>query len=509
MISIKRGAALVNASCHKQPLLFGRRNTVSAAVQQEPSNATNVQTNLHHPAAVESFNNDPLLRPHLRDAYSKYVSRETYAAALAPMEDALALFPEVYTDTAFATLENEKVFKRAWIALDHPSASLLNHGDVLSTTVGDIPVLIANHEGQLKGFYNVCRHRGSILLKEGKYNKCNVIRCPYHSWGYRTDGKLAGAPYFNDDRVPSNKTQRKDKATKNELQAFTKINFNKKNFGLLEFGVRQLMGTLFVNLDADESRRDALWQHQMGDLEENYAHYPYADMRTVVQLEYEIQANYKMVQENFMEYYHLPWVHPELCEVSSVANHVRRQGYGQYTAFATYPLSYGGTPMDPDSFAPFEGLNEVDLEAGWFVTIFPNICYFIFPHHVASLITAPTEDPKVTREKMSIMMHKDVKAELDTGNVELEAKIKRLTDFYVLVNGQDIAAVERVQKGIRGGAYRGGPLSGKFEEPIRRYQHILIDYMTDQHMREYPGDADFAKSETLKARVARRQGDGL
>ena len=283
--------------------------------------------------------------------------------------------------------------------------------------------------------------------------------------------------------------------------AFKRINFDKERYGLLEFGVRQSLGTLFVNLDPDETRRETLWRQQMGDLEEHYGHYPWHDMRTVAQLEYSIAANWKLVSENFMEYYHLPWVHPELCEVSSVANHVRRQGQGQYTAFATYPLTYGGTPMDPDQFKHFEGLNAVDREASWFVTIFPNICYFIFPHHVATLITAPTDDPNVTREKMSIMMHKDVKVELDGGNVELEAKVKKLTDFYVLVNGQDIGAVERVQKGSRASdAFRGGPLSGKFEEPIYRYQHILIDYMTDEHMKEYPGDADFAKSETLKKR---------
>merc|ERR1712013_580884 len=188
----------------------------------------------------------------------------------------------------------------------------------------------------------------------GKYNKCNVIRCPYHSWGYRTDGKLAGAPYFNDDRVPSNKHQRAAKSSKNELQAFTKINFSKEKYGLLEFGVRLQMGTLFVNLDADLERRDALWNYQMGDLAAHYGHYPYSAMRTVAQLEYAIESNWKLVHENFMEYYHLPWVHPELCEVSSVANHVRRQGRGQYTAFATYPLTYGGTPLDPDAHRPLE-----------------------------------------------------------------------------------------------------------------------------------------------------------
>lgn len=107
----------------------------------------------------------------------------------------------------------------------------------------------------------------------------------------------------------------------------------------------------------------------MGDLGATYGHYPWSRMAVVQQNEYRIEANWKMVAENFMEYYHLPWVHPELCQVSSVANHIRRQGTGQYTGFATYPLTSGGTPADPDVFDPFEGINEADREAAWFIHV--------------------------------------------------------------------------------------------------------------------------------------------
>lgn len=443
---------------------------------------------------------------HLNATYSKYLDRSTYAATLQPMEDAWSLFPEVYTDPAFARLELEKVFKQSWVALDHKSDALQTHGDVVSTSIGDTPLLITNHHGILKAFYNVCRHRGSILLKEGKYSKCNVIRCPYHSWGYSCDGKLAGAPYFNDDKMPKNKLQRNDPSLTNEMFEFKKINFNKQDYSLFEIGVKEFMGTLFVNLDADTARREALWQYQFGDLNENYGHYPYSDMRVVEQYKYSIQANWKLIAENFIEYYHLPWVHPELCMVSSVANHIRRQGAGQYTGFATYPLTYGNTPADPDAFAPFSGLNASDLEAAWFLQIFPNISYFIFPHHIITLICYPTKDPGVTAEKMTVLMDKSVKQHLndvkDLSEAEdaVKEKVKKLTDFYQLVNDQDIEAVESVQRGLQstGHVYRGGRLSAKFEEPIYRFQHILVDYMTDCHMKEYPGDHDFVPSQFVQ-----------
>ena len=159
---------------------------------------------------------------HLRKhgIYSKYLQRETYAATLAPIHRAWSLFPEVYTDPAFAKMEKEKVFKQSWIAIDHSSDHLMKHADVLSTSIGNVPILITNHHGELHGFYNVCRHRGSTLLKEGKYTKCTVIRCPYHSWGYSCNGKLAGAPYFNDNKMPTNKKQRSNPKLKNEIGDF-------------------------------------------------------------------------------------------------------------------------------------------------------------------------------------------------------------------------------------------------------------------------------------------------
>ena len=312
---------------------------------------------------------------------------------------------------------------------------------------------------------------------------------------------MAGAPYFNDDRMPNNTEQRNNPDLKNEMFEFNKINFNKEEYGLFEFGVRECMGTIFVNLNINKEERDSLWKYQFGDLEENYGHYPWNDMRIVKQYEYEINANWKLIAENFIEYYHLPWVHPELCEVSSVANHIRRQGTGQYTGFATYPLSYGGTPADPDAFKPFININNTDKEAAWFIQIFPNISYFIYPHHIVTLITYPNlTNPGVTKEKMTVMMDKEI-CDIYKNNKDKDIvdKINELTDFYVLVNDQDIGAVENVQNGILSNdVYRGGRLSAKFEEPVYRFQHILIDYMTDQQRKEYPGDDDFVKSQFIQ-----------
>ena len=131
--------------------------------------------------------------------------------------------------------------------------------------------------------------------------------------------------------------------------------------------------------------------------------------------------------------------------------------------------------------------------------VFPNISYWIFPHNVVTLITSPTEDPGVTKEKFTVMMDKDIKQKMEDGDEAVRAKVKDMVDFYVLTNNQDIGAVESVQQGIRSNnVYRGGRLSAKFEEPVYRFQQYLIDYMTDHCMNVHHGDADFVHSALLK-----------
>merc|ERR1712187_915237 len=96
------------------------------------------------------------------------------------------------------------------------------------------------------------------------------------------------------------------------------------------------------------------------------------------------------------------------------------------------------------------------------------------------------------------MMDKSVKDSVDSGDEAVRKKVNDLVDFYVMTNNQDIWAVENLQRGINSNnVYRGGRLSAKFEEPVYRYQNILIDYMTDHHMNDRPGDADFVHSSKL------------
>src|SRR2546423_602991 len=103
---------------------------------------------------------------------------------------------------------------------------------------------------------------------------------------------------------------------------------------------------------------------------------------------YEIEANYKLVGENFMEYYHLPWVHPQLIKVSPIKAHYRWQGSGMYTGMTTTPIAAadGGGWL---GLPPIDGLPESERGSARFVWLFPKLAVNVLPNHVFLMAAQP------------------------------------------------------------------------------------------------------------------------
>ena len=104
-----------------------------------------------------------------------------------PVERALGLPNDCYTDAAYFEWEKKAVFFANWAAIgfgkDIPKA-----GDAMPVDFLGMPLLaVRDQDGKINVFQNTCRHRGMILLEE-KANLRGVIRCPYHSWCYDLNG---------------------------------------------------------------------------------------------------------------------------------------------------------------------------------------------------------------------------------------------------------------------------------------------------------------------------------
>ncbi len=395
-----------------------------------------------------------------------YTREETYQQTRLPVELATTLIPDAYRSSGFYALEQEKVFAGGWVCVGYTSQVKTPGDTFLATVAGQGLFITRDKTGQLRAFYNVCRHRGSMLLTED--GKHEVIRCPYHSWGYALDGRLLGAPYFKGLDVPAEQRALFDTS---EAKAF-----RKEDYGLLPVHVASWGCFVFVNLAAQPRPLDE-W---LGDLPQRYTRHPLHELQLVRRRPFRIHANWKLIAENFMEYYHLPWVHPELCNISGFKDHYRYQGPGMYTGMCTSPLSRDPSTVSFD-LPVMPGLNDTEAQSAYWVLLFPNLALFLLPNHLFTLLYHP-DGPGLTLESADLLVHPN---SLDTPDAQRQ--IDAILSFWGMVNEQDITAVERVQKGLQSRAYPGGRMCFHFEEPIHRFQNMLIDRMTGT-TRIPPGD---------------------
>jgi choline monooxygenase len=399
-------------------------------------------------------------------AASRYCREETYSATRAPVESAFTLNPDAYRSAEFYGLESDLVFGKSWVCVGYTS-QLREPGDKIVATVdGQSILLTCDKECTIRAFYNVCRHRGSLLVEES--NDSKVIRCPYHSWGYGLDGRLLGAPYFVADE-PLAETAA---GAVREMKSFCK-----DDFGLLSVRVETWGCFVFVNLDGN-ARPLSVW---LGDLPARLKNYPLADFQLHRRQLFDVNANWKLVAENFIEYYHLPWVHPELNTVSTLDNHQRWQGPGMYTGMCTHPLTQQNLPIDPGVLPLTPGISAHDANTAYWVLIAPNVALFLLPHHLFTLVINPHSFNHTT-EYADLLVHP---ASLETPGAE--NALDAIFEFWAMVNQQDVAAVERVQRGVQAKPYQGGRMCFKFEDSIHRFQNMIIDLMTGK-VSTPPGD---------------------
>lgn len=372
-----------------------------------------------------------------------------WAGTRQPLTRATGLHPSAYTDADFFDIEQDRVFGQAWVCVGIAD-ELAGPGRMLVRQVGTKSVILTrNRDGELRGFINSCRHRGTELA-DVDCDVAGTIRCPYHRWGYSLDGALISTPFF--DEVPRD-------------------DFDRDDFGLLPVRVDTWGVLLFACLSSDTPPL-LDW---LGDLPERMGGYGLDSWVSRHQQQVDIDANWKLISENFQEYYHLTWVHPELAKVSRVADHYRYQGAGMYCGQTTTPVS-GDERDDWLALPEAPGLDDSDAVSGRFVAIFPNVILSVLPNHVWMMRLEPVA-PGVTRETCTMLLP------AATGVVADEA-IAATRDFWLDVNTEDIDIVQRGQRGLSHGAVPPGPLAPRFEEPLHRFHNMLADCMTHDGLSE-------------------------
>ncbi len=361
----------------------------------------------------------------------------------APLRESFGLDPAAYAEERFFHYEQQRLFGRAWVMIA-TAAAVAEPGRLLVRTVGRRSIIVTrSDDGVLRGFINSCRHRGTELA-DADCDIAGVIRCPYHRWGYRTDGTLITTPGFN--QIP-------------------RTDFDRSDYPLLPVQVDTWGALVFACLDPQTLPLSS-W---LGDLPARMSGYRFEDWRVHSEIEVDVAANWKLITENFQEYYHLRWVHPELAKVSRVADHYRYQGPGMYCGQTTTPVS-GDERDEWLRLPPAAGLDESDGSSGRFVAVFPNLMFAVLPNHAFVIRLEPITEGS-TREICTFL--------LPPGTTPVDAVDMAPTRaFWFDVNNEDIDICERAQRGIASGRVPAGPLSPRFEEPLHRFHNMVADCLT-------------------------------
>ena len=203
-----------------------------------------------------------------------------FAGVRRPLREAETLPPVCYTSPEFHAREVERIFMKKWNLIGRGD-DVPNPGDyMVRALVGVSFVVMRGADGKIRGFVNVCRHRGARLMDGA--GTCERIVCPYHGWTYDTDGSLAFA---------------------NGME--TALDFDPADYGLNEIRLAVWSGFIFVSFDADGPDIDTY----LGDLGDHLASYRLGDMVTVKRAEFLVQTNWKSYVENSMESFHHATVH--------------------------------------------------------------------------------------------------------------------------------------------------------------------------------------------------------
>lgn len=386
-----------------------------------------------------------------------YRSEAPYQATRLPVELASTLTADAYRSEDYYTEEQERVFGTSWVGVGVTSEVAVPGAVIVRQVAGRSVIITRNSDNQLRAFLNVCRHRGSRLIKEDCTLKVGRIRCPYHSWAYDLNGSCIGTPLFEGSDIPD--------AMRAAFDMGGAKQFSREDYPLFRVEIATFGPVIFVSLD----ERATPLEHWLGDLSERLSGYDLDRWVVQASKDYDIGGNWKLIAENFMEYYHLPWVHPGLAKVSRVEDHYRWQGPGMYTGMITTPIS-GDDPVWM-ALPPHSGITGPDVESGRFILTFPNVTMSLLPNHLFIMILEP-RGPGRTYERTLTLTHPETVETEGAG-----AAMDELQRFWDEVNLEDVDIVENVQAGISTPEYEGGRMCYRFEEPVHRFQNMIIDRM--------------------------------
>jgi choline monooxygenase len=291
-------------------------------------------------------------------------------------------------------------------------------------------VLTKDKEGALHCMSNVCTHRGNLIVYEAC--KLNQLRCKYHGRLFSLDGKFISMPEFK------------------EVENFPTEADNLHSLPLFQWG-KLLFTSLHAAIPAENYFKEMI--DRVGWLPMDKLEY-----RADLSKDYRVKASWALYCENYLEGFHIPFVHAGLNAVLD---------FGEYTTeiFRYCNLQLGiGKKGDTCFDLPENSVDYGKEVAAYYFWVFPNMMFNFYPWGLSLNIVQPIG---VSETKVSFLTYVFDESKLNTGagsgldTVELE----------------DEEVVENVQKGIRSRFYSYGRYSPKREQGTHHFHALIAEFI--------------------------------
>lgn len=346
-----------------------------------------------------------------------------------------------YTDAGFAALEGEAVFGRSWLMVAHtdelPEPGSYRQVGQLAQPI----VLVRGQDGQVRAFFNTCKHRGAALVAEAAGTVRRRLSCPYHNWVYSLEGELVGYPDANNfsdlDR---------------DCLALTPIRC--ETWGPL----------IFVNLDADAVGLTEFLGAVADDLDELAG--LDGTLRLVTHRDREVAVNWKVPVDANIETYHVNYVHRDSAALGLDQASTGIQLLGGGHSRMLIRLHDG---IDPTSRLPalFDGVGDLPSAGTFSYHVFPNLSIvFANPGFLFFITNWPTGPSSST-------YHVHWCASVAPDDPEHGRFLERFVALNESVLFEDLTVLPGIQRSIDAGALQSVQLG--YQERRIYHVHETID----------------------------------
>ena len=337
-----------------------------------------------------------------------------------------------YTDENFWKKECNTVLSDGWLFVGFVH-EFKKPGDVIPLFIADKPILLVkDNNNKITAFHNVCSHRCLKLVDEKK-NVGKIIRCPYHSWSYDLEGKLKAAPHVGgtDQHQPKG--------------------FNFSDHGLKKIKIHIWHDWIFINFHGKAKK----FEDYAKPLIKKFNDIDLTKLKYGATLDFgKIKTNWKFLIENFIEPYHVQFVH------KSTTNQPLKDHYTVVDG-----ICYGsGVNVKEEDTKNSKALSVTSR----YLSLFPNfIIGTYFPNQVGVYLNVPIA-PGVTSQKRIIYT--------TDGKDMSKEEVDMVKNIWWSVHKEDHEMCERLQEGRSSPASEeGGLLSPVWEKGVQAFQKLIVD----------------------------------